>query len=1151
MQSASDWEALLWSLMAMDNTERNRAEAVFAELKTQSDVTLTGLLDIVHSTRSDDVRGLAAVLLRRVLLRDAVSLWPEASEAVQTALKERLLTVLSAEENRSIRRKVCDTVGELASSILEDGQWDDLLPTLLQWMETPNVTLRETTLRVLEMIAIYLASMLESSDGDLQVQFERTVLQTLAKSLSDTEGRVAVNAVRALSMLLINMDSLEIQQPDLLHNTLALVLGALHRMLNTQRFDEVMETLEVLIEVTEPHAPYFKPLLREFVETMVQIADPTASQVPDGCRQLAMEFLVSIAENAAAACRKLPKNLFVNAVYPVTFRMMLELDDLETWSVTTCEDEEDTHEISNFDVGSEALERLVGAIGAKKSLPKCFALIQEYAARGDSWVHRHAALVGLCQILEILSQDELDEITKHLLTQANDPHPRVCCTAIDVIGQMSMDQGPHFQEAYHQQALTVLLHYLQDTEKPRLQAHAATALRQFIDMCAPEILTPYLENLLQQLFHVLQNAPLASSAHHVVREQTITALSSVATVAGQAFAQYYSAVMPLLHEILVSCLKESTTSGFSGAFTLGGITLECISLIGVAVGRGLFATDAVEIMKLMAEMQSTPAIVENEGIRTYLLQAWARFAKCLGSDFAPYLPIVMPTLLQAAMQQAEFEVDPTTMLRDDDETSSTTSSNDDIQIAQVNDKCLSIRTSILEEKATACQLLAGMVTDLEAAFFPYAEQVTQVLAPLMTDSVHSDIRTASISAMAALVRCVALANATNEQTIKQMVDFALGRLVHALTSEPELDLVMTIMQSMKHCIDHAQASHPHVVLNDAQLREVVQALLLVLADSFQRRAIKRAERSIAHGEEFEGEDGIVYEDVAVPTGDADSDDDESENVEQEVQFLMADCIGHLAKTHGAAFFPVFQGLVWEKIVELSAAHCLPEDRKLALYVLDDVLEHCGPPAMSQMETFVPLLVDVLQTSEGYPPLVQAAAYGLGVCGRLGGPLFAHHAPSTLQLLLDVVALPHAQESYMRNATDNAVSAIGLICEHHANVVDAATLFPKWLSMLPLRGDIEESVQVLQRLCRYVRERNEFVLGADGRHVALVVRVFAETMAHARSFTRGVGEDAFGELRQAIADALALLRASLPQDAMTQAWSTLTPTQQSALHALFT
>ncbi|CAH0478879.1 unnamed protein product [Peronospora belbahrii] len=1189
--SSSSFNTLLWNLLSIDNTTRNQAEIQFTILKQteSSDELLLNLVHLVHSTSPDDVRALAAVLLRRVLLHDTISLWPRASEEARSIVKHELLAVLEAgENNRGIRRKVCDTVGELASSILEDGQWDELVPKILQWNHSSMITLRETSLRLLEMIAIFLANQmtLDIETTVNNMALDVIVLQTMTKGLKDKQGRVAVNALRALGMLLLNLDTLDqVPRPELLVDVVPLVLVALHLLLVTRQFEEVMEALEVLIEVVEPHAAFFKPRLRDFVETMVQIADAPKEEsddnnvMPDGCRQLAMEFLVSLAEQAPARCRRLAKNMFVQTVYPVAFKMMLELHDIDTWDVANCEDEQSAcgqgidQEISNFDVGSEALERLVGALGAKRSLPICFILIQEYAARSDNWVSRHAALVGLCQILDALDNDKLDAIVRYLLAQANDPHPRVCCTAIDVIGQLSVDQAPQFQTAYHCEALTVLAHYLKDFDKPRLQAHAATALRKFIDMCPPELLTPYLDKMLHQLFALLQHGQaMAPDAHQTptqsfvtkraVQEQAITAISSVATVAGASFANHYAAVMPPLQQILMNCLQESmqaaTTSpavtkpqsNAPSSFTLGGITLECLSLIGQAVGKDVFSRDAPGILKVMAEVQATPSIVGNEFIRTYLLQAWARCCTCLGHNFAPYLPLVMPTLLEAATQQAEFEVVPSTLSSDDeDDESGGSTDSEDIQLAQVNDRCLTIRTSILEEKATACQLLAGMVTDLEDAFFPYAEQVTQVLAPLLTESVHSDIRASAIRAMPALVKCVAISTAAsglknhNEAAIKQMVDFVLGRLVNALTSEPDVDLVVSIMQSMTSCLWNARELHPTLELNEAQLRELVHGFLVVLGDSFQRRAIRRGR---------DGRDDMESGETEEDDDDEDSESSESQVAEQELQFVLAECIGTLAKIHGAGFFPVFMALLWEKVAALAAPGCLIEDRRLALFVVDDVLEHCGGTAMRSLDVFLPVLIRALR-EVNEPGLVQAAAFGVGMCASQGGEAFAPHAEQCLQLLRNVVAHPLAHSPEQRNATDNAVAALGKFCEFQSGAVDAAVLFPQWLELLPLRGDLEESLAVSRRLCRYVTDRHPLVLGTPGfRHLGKVVTVLSAVADEkfSREMSEAVGEKEASAFRQELALTLASLRATVPELIMTQAWSSLAAPQQAALHALF-
>ena len=41
---------------------------------------------------------------------------------------------------------------------------------------------------------------------------------------------------------------------------------------------------------------------------------------------------------------------------------------------------------------------------------------------------------------------------------------------------------------------------------------------------------------------------------------------------------------------------------------------------------------------------------------SYMLQAGARFCKCLGSEFLPYLPMVMPQLLQSASLSPDVTV---------------------------------------------------------------------------------------------------------------------------------------------------------------------------------------------------------------------------------------------------------------------------------------------------------------------------------------------------------------------------------------------------------------------------------------------------------------------------------------------------------------
>merc|ERR1711970_1051582 len=90
---------------------------------------------------------------------------------------------------------------------------------------------------------------------------------------------------------------------------------------------------------------------------------------------------------------------------------------------------------------------------------------------------------------------------------------------------------------------------------------------------------------------------------------------------------------------------------------LRGKTIECISLIGLAVGRDKFMTDCQEVMQLLLKTQTEEADLEDDDPQvSYMISAWARMCKILGKDFTQYLPLVMPPLLKTAAMKPEVAI---------------------------------------------------------------------------------------------------------------------------------------------------------------------------------------------------------------------------------------------------------------------------------------------------------------------------------------------------------------------------------------------------------------------------------------------------------------------------------------------------------------
>ena len=151
-----------------------------------------------------------------------------------------------------------------------------------------------------------------------------------------------------------------------------------------------------------------------------------------------------------------------------------------------------------------------------------------------------------------------------------------------------------------------------------LQAHAAAALINFCDMCAPEVIEPYLEALLSKLFARLREGVRA------VQEQAITAVASLADCSEHLFGRFYDTFMPALKGVLAQGRPTKADRVFYGK------ALECISLIGTAVGKAKFMPDALEVMHGMVGMQMAKLALDDPQ-RAYIVQTWSRIGKCLHS----------------------------------------------------------------------------------------------------------------------------------------------------------------------------------------------------------------------------------------------------------------------------------------------------------------------------------------------------------------------------------------------------------------------------------------------------------------------------------------------------------------------------------------
>ncbi|KAK1356183.1 TOG domain-containing protein [Heracleum sosnowskyi] len=1092
----SQFETLISHLMSSSNEQRSQAELLF-NLCKQFDPNnlIRKLAFMLQCSPHVEARAMSAILLRKQLTRDNDTfLWNNLLLATQLEVKSVLINCVQKEEVKTIVKKLCDTVSELASSILSENGWPELLPFMFQCVSSDNVRLQESAFLIFAQLAQYIGEMLVPYVKSLHDVF----LQCLTSSGS-FDVRIA-----ALSAVINFIQCLSTSDRDRFQDLLPVMMKTLTEALNGGQEATAQEALELLIELAGTEPRFLRRQLVEVVGSMLQIAE--AETLEEGTRHLAIEFVITLAEareRAPGMMRKLPQ--FISRLFTILMNMLLDIEDVPEWHTADTEDE-DAGESSNYSVGQECLDRLAIALGGNTIVPVASDQLPAYLAAPE-WQKHHAALIALAQIAEGCSKvmiKNLEQVVAMVLNSFQDPHPRVRWAAINAIGQLSTDLGPDLQVQYHQRVLPALAAAMDDFQNPRVQAHAASAVLNFSENCTPDILTPYLDGIVSKLLVLLQNGK------QMVQEGSLTALASVADSSQEQFQKYYDAVMPYLKAILVNANDKSNRM-------LRAKAMECISLVGMAVGKDKFRDDAKQVMDVLMTLQGSQ-LETDDPTTSYMLQAWARLCKCLGQDFLPYMSVVMPPLLLSAQLKPDVVITSA-----DSEDAIDESDDESMETITLGDKRIGIKTSVLEEKATACNMLCCYADELKEGFYPWIDQVAPTLVPLLKFYFHEEVRKAAVSAMPELLRSAklalekGLAQGRNESYLKQLSDYIIPALVEALHKEPDTEICASMLDALNECVQISGS-----ILDESQVKSIVDEIKQVITASSSRKK-ERADR--ANAEDFDAEEGELLK--------------EENEQEEEVFDQVGEILGTLIKTFKASFLPFFDELS-SYLLPMWGMDKTAEERRIAICIFDDVAEQCREAALKYYETYLPFLLEA--SNDQNPDVRQAAVYGLGVCAEYGGSVFKPLVGEALSRLNAVIRHPNALQSDNVMAYDNAVSAVGKICHFHRDSIDSTQVLPAWLSCLPLKGDLIEAKVVHDQLCSMVERSDKELLGPNYQHTPKIVSVFAEVLCAGKDLaTEQTASRMINLLRQ--------FQQTLPADMLTVIWSSLQPQQQLALQSM--
>ena len=399
--------------------------------------------------------------------------------------------------------------------------------------------------------------------------------------------------------------------------------------------------------------------------------------------------------------------------------------------------------------------------------------------------------------------------------------------------------------------------------------------------------------------------------------------------------------------------------------------------------------------------------------------------RVLGQDFIPYLPSVMPPLMELASAKADI-----TFL-DDDEQIANYEQEEGWELVPLKGKVIGIKTSILEDKHMAIELIVIYAQQLEAAFEPYVMNImTNVALPGLAFFFHDPVRVASAKSVPMLLNSFKKAHGERSQPLEALWSLTLEKVLEVLTPELAIDTLAEMYQCFYESVEVIGKG----CLSTGHMGQFIEAAKGTLED-YQIRVKKRME------EKQETEDG-------------EEESDELLFAIEDDQTLLSDmnkAFHTIFKNQGIAFLPYWSNLL--PFYNAFVANPDSTQRQWALCIFDDVLEFCGDQSWNYQQHIRQPLVDGMQ--DQVPANRQAACYGVGIAAQKGGQAWSAFVIDSLPTLFAVCQISNAREDDHVFATENACASIAKILQNNSDKVpNLQEVIAAWIGTLPVVNDEE-------------------------------------------------------------------------------------------------
>jgi len=1023
--------AAVLDALSRDDATRARGERALKRARNDKG-SFIALMRVATTDVNEGVQALAYAVMKR----RAAAFYARATTEEKLRAQGEVLEELAKKTKGMVRNALVAVAAKMAKMAVPRGEWREILEFTAQRAASPLDVHRELAF---EMFAA-LAEAIESGLGE---GYFSALSEAFARGLADSNASVRASALRACGALAANASG-EPERTAALKSLVPSVIDAAKIALRAGDEDSAGVAFEVLDELTESQTSALSGHVSAVVSFCIEVA--TAESLSMLTRRRALDVVGFMARHKPKA---LTKSKLVEPLIAALCPLCGEPKEAELAGEDDV-DEEEEEELHVQTVASQLIDVLALKVPAKYILPTVISFASTNVNSPNERL-RHAAVAVLGVITEGCCEGiraHASEIIPSVVPRLSDTNSAVRGAAAFTLGQFAEHLNLSVDAAsrnLHKQVLPSLFFALPSEQVKSVQERMMYAMDSWLEDLDGEV-EEYVKPLLDIVFMAIDGG-----AKPHVREMLLSALASATASSGLAVHAHFQELLPRLSQCF-ELKSDAELSVRARALEVLGMLISSddehhylgpqTNEFAIRVALSGFELDFAELREYAHGLFGEVAAAMGEGFETYL-------DVCVGKAFESI------QLDDGIMFDSEDEADRDELGSDDDDY--------DGDEGRRTGGGYSIRSGVMDEKASACKALNCYASHCPRAFAKYISKAAELLGS-MCDYMHEMVR---VQAHYALAQTTIAALMIDPESSRALVNESLSATIRCVLEDDDRDAVSASVEAaamvLKMLKEHSAIDvSQHVVDLTAASLEILEG-----------RTICQLE------DDYDSEAG----------DDEDEGDDEDPEAGLSVIEAIADLLPALACYMGASFVDHFTPH-FNALMKRTMEHRSETERLLCYATLVEVVRAVGPPAAMCAPVALPGCIrDLASRDVG---LRRNCAYCTGVLISIGGEHATQfHAAATMALL----PLLRAENEPDEGVRDNAAGALVRLLEIVGINGEGATVLDFVLASLPLRSDLDEGPDVYHFLASTIGETPSSLGDAHVRRViSIFTQVFNERLA---------------------------------------------------------